>query len=341
MAMSRMLRTLMIGALLWSPTMTYAQGVADRLAALEEEVASLKAQVLGIEVLALTADCAAGGTLRDALLTAGRRPGFVVITIVGVCNEAVQVLRDNTLLRGGSPDAAVQWLTPDRAAVLWVRARHVTLESLTLRGGGPTALRIGSGARVIVRNAQLFGGGASSVAHTVFVDDGVVEFEGSLIADNPASAGVLAWMGSNVRLHSTTIRNTGGLALHFGATAFIRGDSRIANNTIGIDVTGGSRLSVQGVTIENNVLSGISASLGSSVSLRNAIVRGNGREGVLLHDTSVLRFLSGSGEITNNAGFGIRCIPAPAVAMISAGPFLSVGTVSGNGAGQIDCPISQ
>lgn len=43
-------------------------------------------------------------------------------------------------------------------------------------------------------------------------------------------------------------------------------------------------------------------------------------------------------QIVNNGGAGIACDPAPAVALV--GGSMNIGTVSGNGGGQIACPIT-
>ena len=209
------------------------------------------------------------------------------------------------------------------------------LDRLTLRGGLFT-LVINNGGRVVLQNSQVL----NSSFHGVFVDDGAVRLQNTTVDGHPGS-GVFAWVGSTVRMGNSIIQNTGnvGLALHHGATAQVGGGSRFTSNRFGVGLYFGAILHLQDATVENSIFAGVIATGGSVALLSGSLIRTNGGDGIILSDTSVVGFEGGTGQIINNGGFGIHCSGPPAVAQISTG-LGGIGTVSGNAAGQIACPIS-
>ena len=67
-----------------------------------------------------------------------------------------------------------------------------------------------------------------------------------------------------------------------------------------------------------------------------ATVKNNAMNGIYLQTDSVSGFASSANQIIGDTGWGVRCTGAPSNPMI----YGTVGTVSGNKAGQISCKVS-
>jgi hypothetical protein len=95
-------------------------------------------------------------------------------------------------------------------------------------------------------------------------------------------------------------------------------------------------------SIEDNGAQGVVVGEGSVVRIAdNSIagpttIRNNVGDGIFVSDTSTLHWPRVDVAVTGNGGWGVRCAPSPAVAMVT-GNFTSA-TVSGNTAGQVGCP---
>lgn len=189
-----------------------------------------------------------------------------------------------------------------------------------------------------------------------------ISLGGGIAISDTNGPGVVAYEGAMITLQDGTISNSGHFgAFAFGGTIAVRGSdtlitgstfsgldasdggqvsvvfgARISGNNTGISATnGGSVLIQDGGIVENNNGDGIA--LGSSSSLRmqaDAIVRGNAGHGVHAAHTSVAQFGSPTNQIVDNGGWGVFCNGPPSVAMMSGDP----GTVTGNAAGQLNCP---
>jgi hypothetical protein len=72
----------------------------------------------------------------------------------------------------------------------------------------------------------------------------------------------------------------------------------------------------------------------------SATIQSNGANGIYLKTNSVGFFNNAGNQIVNNSAWGILCDGPPANPLIAIGPAGTVGTVSGNGAGQISCNIA-
>jgi hypothetical protein len=191
---------------------------------------------------------------------------------------------------------------------------------------------------------------------------------GTVISESTADGAVVSSSGS-LTLRSGTIENNspddlnvnnGGIATLLGGFAVVK-----SNERDGVAVFGGSVRSV-GV-ISNNGRHGISVFNNGTVILdTGAIVASNAANGVLVEDgtvnvgngdgratiqsnsangiylkTNSVGFFNNAGnQIVSNGGWGILCDKPPANPLIAIGPAGTIGTVSGNGAGQISCNMA-
>ena len=119
--------------------------------------------------------------------------------------------------------------------------------------------------------------------------------------------------------NAATVANNSrhGVLIYSGAAGFVRAGSVIrGNGANGIYVEGGE----------------ISIGDGNGP----ATIASNGQNGVFLRTNSVATLNNSGNQIINNTGWGILCTGSPSNPLI----FGTVGTVSGNGSGQIACNSS-
>ena len=190
----------------------------------------------------------------------------------------------------------------------------------------------------------------------VNADGGFAELRDSQIV-NSGGLGLFAQNGGAINFSHSTVDGGDGVQVNQGGSANIDFGSVIRNSRrLGVAVHGasiiladvlitdsletgvglfnGSRVAFSaGTRIENNGRDGVLLLGGSSIRPEGFTVQNNGGNGISIADTSVAEM--GPSTIVNNAGWGIFCVPAPAVAQVHGDP----GTVTGNGAGQVSCPI--
>jgi hypothetical protein len=181
----------------------------------------------------------------------------------------------------------------------------------------------------VARNARiglLVQGGRALATQTVFEANG---------------EGVWGNRGSVVTLGGGAVTGNLGTGVRaWQSTAFVAVDSISGNGFAGVASVVGSSLEVAGL-IEGNGR-GVVVHEGSVVRIAdNSIagpttIRNNHGDGIFVSDTSSLHWPRVDVAVTGNAGWGVRCAPSPSVAMVT-GSF-SAATVSGNAAGQLDCP---
>jgi hypothetical protein len=192
---------------------------------------------------------------------------------------------------------------------------------------------------------------------------------GAVISDNTGGHG--AQVNGSLFVNAATIEGNSpdGVHLFGGGTVVIAGPGVVRSNARdGVFVLGGSA-EVDGV-ISNNARHGISifnsgtaivddggvvasnAANGvlvedGTVNVGNggsgpgsATIQSNGANGIYLKTNSVGFFNNAGNKIVSNSGWGILCDGSPANALIAIGIAGTIGTVSGNGAGQISCNIA-
>jgi hypothetical protein len=270
-------------------------------------------------------------TIAEALDAAAMDSEADVITVDGTCTEGlVTISLDDVTIQGGT---VLGQLFVDGA-------RRVTLRDMTIQSGaegpppeGVSAISSASGS-VAVFNVIIehVGGrgvflyrGASAVLEGVTIQDTEVAVDvqessfllvrPSVIANN-AAHGIVASLGSSVRVFASeirengelgllvdqtsagfvvdsTIRNNGdGVALTGGSQGVFQNDSIRDNSGAGISIDRGAEAVVEASTIENNGTTGISTIRASSLTLVDSTVQGN-PEGVSLN-TQAVGWLRGS-----------------------------------------------
>ena len=184
---------------------------------------------------------------------------------------------------------------------------------------------------------------------------------GAIISDNTANHGVEVSGGSLVVFAATIKGNPlDGIQLFAGGNVYIASTAVVGQN-------GRDGVRVNGGVISNNAEYGISVFHGGTavldtsavvasnaangvliedgtVNLGNgdgsATIQSNGSNGIYLKTNSVGFFNNAGNHILSNSGWGILCDGPPANPLIAIGPAGTIGTVSGNGAGQISCNMA-
>lgn len=220
---------------------------------------------------------------------------------------------------------------------------YAHLATLTLIG-----VQAGSSGSVSVVNGTLIFG---NPLFGVLTDSGAFAHVEGIVENN--GDGLHASHGGSLRLTGAgrSRNNSRFGAMAGGGALTLSNGARVHDNAQGgiLVISGGRLLAQTASLIEDNTGFGVevvgggvaSFSGGSSVAADGVIIRNNTGDGVHVRDVSVAEFFPigdtpvGATVVTNNGGFGIVCDTAPAVAQIRGSP----GTVAGNGAGQVACPI--
>jgi hypothetical protein len=308
-------------------------------------------------------DCGAGQSLGDTLASLAQAVGRLSVTIRGFCQGGVLISRDDVTLQG-VPDASSAGVV---GGISVDAARRVSINELTIRPatGNVFGLSLMRGADVRLWKGTLEGVAinvtdssieiASSTIHNtaapgVTVKKGLVRMFDSTV-DTSSSNGIDAWQDSVVEINSSAVTHHSGAGISVDWNAIVRlggteaAPSRIADNATGLAAGAGSLIDVLGVVlVERSNGHGIFVEEGSILRVRNAggqpagpVISGSRLDGVSLHDTSVAS-IGGTTQIKNNAGWGIRCAPAPAVAQLAGREEDLTSVVFGNTAGQVSCP---
>ena len=157
-----------------------------------------------------------------------------------------------------------------------------------------------------------------------------------------------------------------GIHVDNGGNAFILNGIVRSSARDGINVSSGTARAAGGV-ISNNARYGVSVfNSGTAILDTGAVVTSNAANGVLVENATVnvgngdgsatiqsnpangiylktnsVGFFNNAGnKIVSNSGWGILCDGSPANPLIGIGTAGTIGTVSGNGAGQISCNIA-
>jgi hypothetical protein len=249
---------------------------------------------------------------------------------------------------------------------VWARG-GLTLNSSTIEHSSGDGIDALSGGIVF-----LIGGTVRNNARGLSVGSGsyLDADGGAVISDNTGGHGALV-NGSLVVLTATIEGNSpDGVHLFNGGTALIAGPGVVrSNGQDGVSVMGGS-VEVDGA-VSNNARHGIFVRNSGTaiiddggVVMSNAangvlvedgtvqvgsggggggaagVIQSNGANGIYLKTNSVGFFNDAGNKIVSNSGWGILCDGPPANPLIAIGPAGTIGTVSGNGAGQISCNIA-
>jgi hypothetical protein len=185
--------------------------------------------------------------------------------------------------------------------------------------------------------AQAFDGAA------VYVSNATVTKNGT--ASSGATGGLEAGTGGHVRVsgsNTSIVSNTvDGISAFRGGSVAIDNAATVANNSRhGVLIYSGAAGFVRaGLVISGNGANGIYLESGEMTigdGSGPATIQGNGQNGIFMRTNSVATFSNSGNQIINNTSWGILCTGSPSVPLI----FGTVGTVSGNGSGQIGCNTS-
>lgn len=144
--------------------------------------------------LLVSVDCDAGDTLTDALAS---RAVALTIEFRGVCAEHVEIRRDQTVLRGVAPSAAISGpsSTPSQPALSIHSARGVSLDDFVVTDADSTGLWIDGGSVVDVGGLRVH----DAARHGALVDASIVHIAASTFEDNGAD-GLGIWNQSTAVL---------------------------------------------------------------------------------------------------------------------------------------------
>jgi hypothetical protein len=131
----------------------------------------------------------------------------------------------------------------------------------------------------------------------------------------------------------------------FSGTVRVVGGVISDNARHGVSVfNSGTAILDTGVVVASNAANGVFVE-NATVNVGNgdgsATIQSNVANGIYLKTNSVGLFNNDGNQIVSNNGWGILCDVPPANPLIAIGPAATkIGTVSGNGAGQISCNIA-
>jgi hypothetical protein len=296
---------------------------------------ALRAKISTLEAAShqsLTVNCGAHQTVSAALDRAGQA-GVVVITIKGTCHESVVVRRSNITLQGAAVGDGIVAPNGTVPVLTLVRSHNLVISQLSLSGGSQGLSLVGL-SDVTVFNSAITNNAGQGILVSGPASVSLVD---TTVTDN-GFPGIAIGGGGHLRITRGAVANNRGpgVMLSGGTVGQILNNAQITGNGGPGVALSDSSLEVRQALIENNNGDGIVAILGSSISLNDAFIANNEGHGLALFDTSVARNSGPDSRILNNTRWGVACAPAPAVAQIIG----SVGEVSGNDAGQVDCPSS-
>lgn len=215
--------------------------------------------------------------------------------------------------------------------------------ALTISGG--TITNVSSGFGVDSQGASSVSiNNGTVVSHCQFIAvyaafSGSIDVSGATIEDN-TGAGVLVGQAGSAHLWAN---NPGGIVVRDntgqGVSIGLNGSAQVHNVVVSGNAQGGvlayqgGTVQVEGSTVEDNRQGGVSIDSVSSGQIDNSLIQNNQGDGVHVSNTSVpsFGFPSGNNTITGNSGWGVICTDASHTEG-------TAGTVSGNGAGQVNCP---
>lgn len=221
----------------------------------------------------INVNCGAGQTIAGALARANAIPGNVAITIHGVCEETVNIARDNITLQGATRDDGIRAPSGEPWAVS-IKGQHgVRLANLTITQGGIT----------------IWGGSS-------------VEAEQITVENSSNNIGIIANSGASALLTNVIVRNISGVGVSVGTGGHITlSASEVRNNRIGVFVTDGGSVNVGGTTIENNSGFGAGAVGDGVLAIGGGVVQNNPL-GLLVKANSTL--VLGPNAVVRNNGTG-------------------------------------
>ena len=181
--------------------------------------------------------------------------------------------------------------------------------------------------------------------HGVFGNGSLVTFVATIEGNSPD--GVHLFGAGNAVIGGPTVVRSNARDGVFLSGGSVEVDGVISNNARhGIAIFNSGTATVDdGAVVASNAANGVlvedgTVQVGSLVLGASGTVQSNAANGIYLKTNSVGFFNNSGNQIVSNSGWGILCDGSPANPLIAIGPAGTIGTVSGNGAGQISCNIA-
>lgn len=266
-----------------------------------------------------TVDCGAGQSVTEALAQAQDHLGLLSIAVRGVCEEAVQITRDNVIIAGVEPGDGILAPSGERAlhleAVRGISLYQLTIDAnegicginssdsvfiamgLTVRGGEICGIGINQGSSASIWNSTIENGPMFGIK---------VETGGALAFSNSEVHGCLVGVytqnGGVAEVYSTKVKNN-----DMGISAFLNGSIRVMQSEInqnrnGIDALQNSTIEVGKSTIADNGAVGAHIGAASMLNIYDTEIVGNAT-GILVEQGSTVTVFGGT--ITANVEDGI------------------------------------
>jgi hypothetical protein len=351
-------------------TVSCAKGgkVASALALTPRTTAGLTITIMGTCIEAV--DQVPGNvTLQGASSGDGlKAPAASSNPVLGISGAGVTL--DNLTISGGVNALLVHssaTAVGDNLVIEGSSSRNVLAQGVLTLNSSTIENSSGDGIDVLQAGRMFLNGGTvQNNSRGILVAGGsfLTATAGAVISDNKGQGVEVS--GGSLTVFAATIEgnSTDGIILFSGGTVFIGSPGVVGSNARdGVRVLGGV-VRVAGGVISNNAEYGISLfNSGTAVLDTGAVVASNAANGVLVEDgtvhvgngdgsatiqsngangiylkTNSVGFFNNAGDkIVSNSGRGILCDGPPANPLIAIGPAGTIGTVSGNGAGQISC----
>lgn len=245
-----------------------------------------------------TVSCGSGGTIAAALARRPQTTNTLMITIKGVCSEAVDDVPGGVTIQAAAPGDGLSAPNSSANPVLGISGGGVTLTGLTISGGADPLLVHKTGG-VTGTNLVITGGST----YDVLVSGGLTLINSTI--ENSANEGIASTSGGTVILDGGTVQNNP----NWGVEASSGGSITIDQGAV---ITGNGTLSnSQGVPEGGGAVSGGNGYL---AFWDGAIENNVGGQGILLFvggSARVGRFIPLTGDsvlVQNNAGDGITVL---------------------------------
>jgi hypothetical protein len=221
----------------------------------------------------------------------------------------------------------------------FVEIRDLSGNATTIHDNSNNGVSVADGSSANIRENTVIN---NNSPQGISVDNGssVRVMENASITQNDRNGIVIANNSSARVTDNVAITNNGttGIFLNHGSSASLEGATVTGNNTLNFLVSGGvvaaqgSAVDVVSSNVSNNTRSGVGLLRNSTGFLQGSTLSNNTGQGVIAINDSVIRFNDGN-FIQNNGQFGVLCVDTS-----SKSGTIPDGNVTGNGAGQINCP---
>lgn len=252
-----------------------------------------------------TVDCGAGQSINSAIAA-----GYTLITVRGVCDEAVEITVDGITLiadpagatiaptsggpaidMSGATNTVLQGLTLDGAGSVnhTVSMRHsdVIMQSVTVTGGKAAGIYVSTNSSANVQGSELR---ANDTAMTV-INNSFANITGETRIVDSKFIGIISSRASSVTFGGGSVidgvQNGVGIAVAASAHLLMREGAAVTNvNGRGVEVDRGAIMEMSQASITGVSGDAIRVTGAGSVQLDRATITGNGGHAIAMHESS-------------------------------------------------------